>query len=76
MRRSLVVAISLALCCAATPAVFAAEPVAAGVSQSEITTQLPRTARPEHYRVQITPHPAQMRFDGKVSIDDFDHSQF
>lgn len=69
MRRSLVVAIGIALSCIATPAVFAAEPVAAGVSKNETTTQLPRTARPDHYRVEITPHPAQMGFDGKVSID-------
>ena len=69
MRRPLVVAIGFALSCIATPAVFAAESVAAGVSQNEITTQLPRTARPDHYRVQITPHAGQMRFDGKVSID-------
>lgn len=69
MRRSLVVAISLALCCVASPAAFAAEPAASAAASNEITTQLPRTARPDHYRVEITPHAAQMRFDGKVSID-------
>ncbi len=69
MRRSLVVAISLALACVGAPALHAAEPVAAASARGEVTSQLPRTARPEHYRVEITPHPAQMRFDGKVSID-------
>ena len=69
MRRSLVVAISLVLSCVATPAASAAEPAAGTAARSEATTQLPRTARPDHYRVAITPHPAQMGFDGKVSID-------
>lgn len=69
MRRSLVVAISLALSCIGAPAAFAAVPVSAAPTPSEITTQLPRTARPDHYRVEITPHAEQMRFDGKVSID-------
>ena len=69
MRRSLVVAISLAISCVAPPAAFAAEPAVSAAAPNEITTQLPRTARPQHYRVEITPHAAQMRFDGKVSID-------
>jgi len=69
MRRSLVVAISLALSCGAMPAISAAQTAPSAASTGQITTQLPRTARPDHYRVQITPHAAQMRFDGKVSID-------
>ena len=32
-------------------------------------TQLPRTAVPRHYAVQITPDPAHLRFDGQVTID-------
>lgn len=69
MLRALFVAISLAISCAVAPAAFAAEPVTAGSTRSEITTQLPRTARPDHYRVEITPHAEQLRFDGKLSID-------
>jgi aminopeptidase N len=33
------------------------------------TTQLPRTVRPLHYQVEVTPHADQLRFDGKVAID-------
>ena len=68
MRRSLVVAISLVLGCAGAQAAIAQTAVPAA-TQAATTTQLPRTARPDHYRVEITPHAGQMRFDGKVSID-------
>ncbi len=34
-----------------------------------VTTQLPRTARPSHYSIEITPHADKMAFDGKVKID-------
>jgi len=34
-----------------------------------VTTQLPRTAKPSHYAVQIAPHADKMSFDGKVKID-------
>lgn len=67
MRRLLVTAIALAL---ASP-VFAQAPVAAPAegSAAEVVTQLPRSVRPSHYAVEITPHADQHRFDGKVRID-------
>lgn len=34
-----------------------------------VTTQLPRTARPSHYAIEITPHAQALNFDGKVKID-------
>ncbi len=73
MRRCLAVAVTLALATSAT-AVHAQAAPATAVAEasqitSQITTQLPRTARPLHYRVEVTPHAERMVFDGKVSID-------
>ncbi|MBB3780480.1 aminopeptidase N [Xanthomonas campestris] len=70
MRLPLVTAIALALV-GISPAVsaFAAAPVPPSAEASSITTQLPRTAKPTHYAVEITPHADKMRFDGKVAID-------
>ncbi|KAB7766219.1 M1 family metallopeptidase [Xanthomonas maliensis] len=71
MRSILVTAIALALASAslsATAQSAAASPAAAAVTQA-VTTQLPRTARPSHYALEITPHADAMRFDGKVAID-------
>ncbi|MCC4600578.1 M1 family metallopeptidase [Xanthomonas melonis] len=73
MRLPLVTAIALALASPAlTGSVNAAEPApatAAAPAAAAITTQLPRTARPSHYAIEITPHAEALRFDGKVSID-------
>ena len=73
MRLPLVTAIALVLTgTALTSGVYAAEfavPTAATSAASAITTQLPRTARPSHYAIEITPHAETMTFDGKVSID-------
>ncbi|KQQ84904.1 aminopeptidase [Xanthomonas sp. Leaf131] len=72
MRLSLATAIALALTgTALTSAAHAAEsaPAAATPAASAITTQLPRTARPSHYAIDITPHADTMTFDGQVSID-------
>ena len=73
MRQTLVTAIALALAStsmAATAQSVAAAPSAvAGSNVQVVTTQLPRTARPTHYAVEITPHADKMRFDGKVAID-------
>ena len=68
MRRSLVTAIALALASSAVSVHAQAQTVAAPAA-TEVTTQLPRTARPVHYRVEVTPHAEQMTFDGKVSIE-------
>lgn len=68
MRRPLVAAIALALACCSLSATArpatAPEPAA-----SAVTTQLPRTARPRHYTIEVTPHPERMTFDGKVRIE-------
>lgn len=73
MRLPLVTAIALVLSgTALTSGVYAAEfavPTAATSAASAITTQLPRTARPSHYAIEITPHAETMTFDGSVRID-------
>ncbi|WJI14333.1 M1 family metallopeptidase [Pseudoxanthomonas winnipegensis] len=73
MRKTLVTAITLALAgtslaasAQSTPATPAAQ---VADSAAQVTTQLPRTARPSHYAVQITPYADKMTFDGKVRID-------
>ncbi|MCC4614805.1 M1 family metallopeptidase [Xanthomonas campestris pv. asclepiadis] len=70
MRLPLVTAIALALVGTSPAAsVFAAAPVPQSADAASITTQLPRTAKPTHYAVEITPHADKMSFDGKVAID-------
>lgn len=69
MRRTLVTAIALVL---AGNSVAASAPTAGdapAASAAEVTTQLPRTARPSHYAIEVTPHADTMTFDGKVRID-------
>jgi aminopeptidase N len=70
MRRTLVTAIALVL---AGNSVAASAPAAgdapAASAAADVTTQLPRTARPSHYAIEVTPHADKMTFDGKVSID-------
>ena len=75
MRNSLSLAISLALLgpvLAAAPA-FAHEGheghAPAAAARPLPTTQLPRTVRPAHYAVSITPHADKLAFDGHVAID-------
>jgi aminopeptidase N len=34
-----------------------------------VVTQLPRTAVPRHYRIEVTPDAAHLRFSGRVAID-------
>ncbi|WP_350015428.1 M1 family metallopeptidase [Rhodanobacter sp. IGA1.0] len=67
MRSTLLVsAIALALAgvsmtaMAATPAATSATDLA--------TTQLPRTVRPSHYDVAVTPHADKLSFDGQVTV--------
>ncbi|PPT83116.1 aminopeptidase [Xanthomonas arboricola pv. zantedeschiae] len=70
MRLPLVTAIALALVGTSPAAsVLAAAPAPPSAAASSITTQLPRTAKPTHYAVEITPHADKMTFDGKVAID-------
>ena len=66
MRTRLVSAIALAL----AGVTFTGAAIAADASASmQTTTQLPRTVRPSHYAVSITPHAATLSFDGKVTVD-------
>jgi len=70
MRRILAAAVTLALAGTGVPAFAQGQAPAAPAAQAQaVTTQLPRTARPTHYRVEVTPHAQQMAFDGKVGID-------
>ncbi|MFT4196637.1 MAG: M1 family metallopeptidase [Pseudoxanthomonas sp.] len=74
MRHTLAATIALALAGTSlavsaqsgSAAAGAAPPAATG---AEVTTQLPRTSRPSHYALEITPHAERMTFDGKVKID-------
>lgn len=66
MSRTLATAIAVALAGFAAAA-SAQAPVAPRTV--EATTQLPRTVRPSHYAIEVTPHADKMTFDGKVKID-------
>ncbi|WP_426172927.1 M1 family metallopeptidase [Massilia sp. TWR1-2-2] len=65
MHRTLISAAVLALAGLAIQPVMAA-PAAAPAAQA--TTQLPRSARPAHYDVSITPDAARSTFEAKVTI--------
>ncbi|ASK93958.1 M1 family metallopeptidase [Xanthomonas campestris pv. trichodesmae] len=70
MRSLLVTAILLAL--SGTSLVGDAKPVTCQTtaeSTTAVTTQLPCTAKPYHYSIDITPHAEAMTFDGKVKIE-------
>ncbi|MBN6103066.1 M1 family metallopeptidase [Xanthomonas sp. CFBP 8703] len=71
MRQILTTAIALALA-SVSPCTFAQPerpaPSVAAAPAAVVTTQLPRTARPRHYALEITPHADTMTFDGKVRI--------
>lgn len=74
MRRLLVTAIASGLASLALQAHAAclqtdAPPAPCSTAPAaEITTQLPRSVRPSHYAVEITPHAQAMTFDGKIAI--------
>ncbi len=55
--------IAALLICVVTPPVMAA-----GLEPSQVTTQLPRVARPTHYDIRVTPHADKMNFEGQVAI--------
>lgn len=69
MRKTLVTAIVLALAGTSLAASAQSGANASAAAASTVTTQLPRTAVPSHYAVEITPHVDKMAFDGKVRID-------
>ena len=66
MRRTFIVAIALALCSARLFA--SAEFGSQAVRSIEVTTQLPRSVRPSHYTIAVTPHAQSLSFDGSVVI--------
>ena len=71
MRRNALTAVAVALALAlaglsSLPAATATATETAGAAQT--TTQLPRTVRPTHYDVAITPDAKNLRFDGMVTI--------
>jgi len=72
MRHPLSCAISLALCSiafASAPA-LAGDTVAAPAARAALpTTQLPRSVRPSHYAVSVTPHADKLAFDGHIAIE-------
>jgi aminopeptidase N len=43
--------------------------VAFAAPPAQVTTQLPRNAKPSHYAIRVTPDAAKLSFDGDVSID-------
>lgn len=67
--RPLVIAMALSLACSQAFAASAGDMPAGAEQAAAVTTQLPRTARPSHYTIEITPHAQAMAFDGKVKID-------
>ncbi|HEU4373719.1 MAG TPA: M1 family metallopeptidase [Telluria sp.] len=62
MHRTLISAAVLAL------AALTAQPLMAAPAAAQITTQLPRSVRPSHYDVALTPDAAHATFTGKVTI--------
>jgi aminopeptidase N len=62
MHRTLISAAVLAL------AALTAQPLMAAPAAAQITTQLPRSVRPTHYDVALTPDAAHATFAGKVTI--------
>ena len=49
--------------------ITAAPALAAAQSDTAIPSALPRSARPQHYRISIVPDPAALNFTGTVEID-------
>ena len=63
MRHNLLLAFALL-----SPAALINTVAASPVSAAETTTQLPRTVRPNHYDVRITPDAKAMNFTAQVKI--------
>jgi len=69
MRKTLAVAVSLALAAVAVDVVATEAASGAPAAARAVTTQLPDTARPSHYAIEVTPDAEGRRFSGKVSIE-------
>ena len=68
MRSILACAIALALSTGSS-AVLAQTALLSPAAAETITTQLPRTVRPSHYSIEVTPHAQALTFDGKVKVE-------
>jgi aminopeptidase N len=55
--------------CTSTPGRHSAVEHGTDTVDPTLPTQLPRTAIPSHYAIEVTPHAAALTFDGKVAID-------
>lgn len=66
--RHLTLTFAALLVLAASPAFAKTERTQADAPAAPVTTELPRNARPTHYDIAVTPHAADMKFDGKVTI--------
>jgi aminopeptidase N len=65
---SVFLAALLALSAAATAAARPVDPSAPPPVRTDVPTQLPRTVRPTHYDVSVTPEAGKLTFDGTVQI--------
>ena len=63
------IAIALAGTTAAHAAAHPAKTPTMAAADTTTTTQLPRTVRPSHYAIEVTPDAKAMAFSGKVAID-------
>ncbi len=68
MHRNLISAAILVLAGMCANPSMAVPPVPALAAAAQTTTQLPRTVRPSHYAVSLTPNAQQSRFQAKVTI--------
>ena len=66
--RHLTLTLAALLVLAAPPAFAKADRTKAATPAAPVTTELPRNAKPTHYDIAFTPHAADMKFDGKVTI--------
>jgi len=69
MKRALILLASAAFVCAASASSSFAAAAQADTVDSNVPTQLPRTAVPHHYAITVTPHAQRLTFDSTVSID-------
>ena len=69
MKRALILLASAAFVCAAPASTAIAAPAHADTVDTNVPTQLPRTAVPHHYAITLTPHAQQLTFDSTVAID-------
>ena len=69
MKRALTLLATAAFICAVPATTSLAAQTQADTVDTSVPTQLPRTAIPSHYAIEVTPHADALAFDGKVAID-------